>query len=106
MPWGPEERNRRSLSPHGEKALQGHGARAVHDATNSVPCREMSGGITSMSPLNPDPHARGPQTNPYMPESSRRPVGEPAEITPPHNPAPHQYGGDRREANTYGKVRR
>ena len=102
MPWQ-DERNRNSLSPHGRKESEGHGTRGIHDL-NSVPCREMGPGLLSMSPLNADPHARGPQTNPYMPESSRRPVGEPSEIKPPHNVAPHHYGGDRKEPNTYGKV--
>ena len=102
MPWQ-DERNRNSLSPHGRKESEGHGTRGIHDL-NSVPCREMGPGLLSMSPLNADPHAREPQTNPYMPEISRRPVGEPSEIKPPHNVAPHHYGGDRKEPNTYGKV--
>jgi hypothetical protein len=102
MPWQ-ENRNRNSLSPHGQKEMQGHGARGVHDI-NSVPCREMGPGLLSMSPLNSDPHRAGPKMNPYAPESSRRPVGEPSEIKPPHNPAPHVFGGDRKEPNTYGKV--
>jgi hypothetical protein len=61
-----------------------------------------------MRPLNADPHARGPKTNPYMPESSRRPVGEPTAIRPPHDPAPHPYtpAAQKQAPNTYGKVPR
>jgi hypothetical protein len=57
MPWGPE-RNRNSLSPHGNKEAEGHGARGMHDA-NSVPCREMGPGLLSMTPLNARPNDRG-----------------------------------------------
>jgi hypothetical protein len=83
MPWE-EERNRNSLSPHGRKEMQGHGMRAMHDA-NSVPCPDMPPGITSMTPLGAG------KTSPYAPTSSRRPVGEPREMTPPHNPRVHDH---------------
>ena len=43
MPWEPQ-RNRNSLSPHGLKAAEGHGARAIHDL-NSVGCPPMPDGI-------------------------------------------------------------
>ena len=102
MPWE-GERNIRSLSPHGLKEASGHAARSVHDI-NSVPCHEMGPGILG-APLNADPHARGPKTNP-TPESSRRPVGEPQAIRPPHDPAPHPYtpAAQKQAPNTYGKV--
>jgi hypothetical protein len=105
MGWQPE-RNRQSLSPHGLKEASGHAARGVHDI-NSVPCHEMGPGILG-APLNPDPHRAGPRTNPYMPESSRRPVGEPTAIRPPHDPAPHPYtpAAQKQAPNTYGKVPR
>jgi hypothetical protein len=104
MSWE-RERNLNSLSPHGLKEAQGHAARGVHDV-NSVPCHEMGPGILG-APLNADPHRAGPKTNPYMPESSRRPVGEPTAITPPHNPAPHPYtpAAQVQERNTYGLSR-
>jgi hypothetical protein len=83
MPWQ-EERNRNSLSPHGRKEMEGHAARGVHDV-NQVACPEMPPGLLSMQPLGAG------KTSPYMPESSRRPVGEPREMTPPHNPGPHDH---------------
>ena len=83
MPWEPE-RNIRSLSPHGLKEAEGHATRGVHDI-NSVPCPDMPPGITSMTPLGAG------KTSPYAPESSRRPVGEPREMQPPHNPGPHDH---------------
>jgi hypothetical protein len=83
MPWE-EERNIRSLSPHGRKEMQGHGARAVHDI-NSVGCPEMGPGLLSMVPLG------ATRSSPFAPESSRRPVGEPTAIQPPHNAGPHDY---------------
>jgi hypothetical protein len=89
MPWEPEH-NIRSLSPHHLKAAEGLAARGVHDL-NSVPCPDMPPGITSMTPLNADPHRAGPKMDPYAPESSRRPVGEPREILPPHNIGPHDH---------------
>jgi hypothetical protein len=83
MPWEPEH-NRRSLSPHGLKSAQGHGAPALHDL-NSVGCAEMGPGILSMTPLGAG------RSSPYAPESSRRPVGEPTAMTPPHSVGPHDY---------------
>ena len=76
--------------------------RGPHDATNSVGCPDMPNGITG-APLNPDPHGRGPKTNPYAPESSRRPRDEPREMRPPHDPAPHPYNpaGQKQQANPY-----
>jgi hypothetical protein len=89
MGWEPEH-NRRSLSPHGLKSAQGHGAPALHDATNSVGCPPMPEGITG-APLNPDPHRAGfkmPVSN--MP-SAARPKDEPREMAGPHNQGPHDH---------------
>ena len=106
MPWE-QERNRFSLSPHGLKEAEGHAARGLHD-TNSVPCNDMPAPLRGDAPISVDPHGRGPKANPYVPESSRRPVGEPAAMTPPHDPDPHPYtpAAQKQAANTYGKVRR
>ena len=60
MPWQ-EERNRNSLSPHGLKEAQGHGARGVHDVHN-VGCPEPPPGL-----LGPRPLGAG-QSSPYMPQ--------------------------------------
>ena len=64
MPWEPE-RNRNSLSPHGQKEMQGHGARALHDV-RSVIGQEMPPGILSMTPLG------ATKSSPYMPQPSTR----------------------------------
>jgi hypothetical protein len=70
MPWEPE-RNIRSLSPHGLKKAEGHGAPGgVHDV-NSVGCPPMPPGLLSMTPLGAG------VSSPYMPqpaapEKSRR----------------------------------
>jgi hypothetical protein len=108
MGWEPE-RNRKSLSPHGIKEAEGHGARGIHDL-NSVPCPDMPPGLLSMTPLNARPNDRGePGRGPVMHEpSSRRPVGEPTAITTPHDPAPHPYtpAAQKQAPNTYGKVPR
>jgi hypothetical protein len=101
MPWE-SERNRNSLSPHGLKKAEGHGARSLHDL-NSVGCPPMPDGIlTPMTPLGAG------RSSPYAPMSSRRPVDEPKEIKPPHDPAPHPYtpAAQKQQANTYGKVPR
>jgi hypothetical protein len=84
-----DNENLRNLSHHGLKASQNHAQRGVHDI-HSVGCPPMPDGILG-APLNPDPHARGPKTNPYMPESSRRPRDEPQSMTPPHTASPHRY---------------
>lgn len=104
MPWEPE-RNIRSLSPHGLKEAEGHAMRGLHDV-NRVPCPEMPPGILG-APLSVDPHGAGPKSNPYVPASSRRPVGEPAAMTPPHNPNPHPYNpaSQVQLPNTYAKPR-
>ena len=105
MPWD-DECNTRSLSAHGLKAAQGHAQRGIHDV-HSVGLRsEMPGGITSMTPLNADPHARGFK----MPVAVT--PGRMAEFRPPGllrangplNPSPHVYGGDPKAPNTYGGV--
>jgi hypothetical protein len=100
MPWQPE-RNRNSLSPHGIKEAEGHGARSLHDI-NSVGCPPMPDGILSMTPLGAG------RSSPYAPESSRRPRDEPREMKPPHDPAPHPYtpAAQKQAPNTYGKVPR
>jgi hypothetical protein len=70
MPWEPE-RNRNSLSPHGQKEMQGHGARSLHDI-NSVGCPPMPDGILG-APLNATPNDRGePGRGPVKFEPSAR----------------------------------
>jgi hypothetical protein len=59
MPWE-ENRNVRSLSPHGLKEAQGHAAPALHDA-NCVGCAPMPPGLLSMTPLG------ATKSSPYMP---------------------------------------
>jgi hypothetical protein len=85
-----ENENHRNISHHGIKAAQGHGMRGLHDPKNSVACPSLPDGILG-APLNSDPHGRGPKTNPYMPESSRRPRDEPAAKAVPHNVGPHDH---------------
>jgi hypothetical protein len=70
--------------------MQGHAARGVHDI-NHVAGFEMGPGILGPRGLNPDPHRAGPKQNVYAPESSRRPVDEPQEMRPPHDPSPHRF---------------
>jgi hypothetical protein len=107
MPWEPE-RNRNSLSPHGQKEMQGHAARGVHDI-NHVSCRPMPDGILG-APLNAKPNDRG--------EPGRGPVkvtpGRMAEHRPPGllrdngpldpNPHPPTPAAQKQAANTYGGV--
>ena len=96
-----DNENHRNISHHGIKEMQGHAMRGLHDA-HSVGCPEMPPGILG-APLNPDPHGAGPKTNPYAPESSRRPRDEPREMRPPHDPAPHPYypAGQKQQPNPY-----
>jgi hypothetical protein len=100
MPWQPE-RNTNSLSPHGRKEMEGHAARGVHDV-NCVPCPEMGPGLLSMVPIGAS------KSSPYAPTSSVRPVGEPREMTPPHDPAPHPYtpAAQKQRPNTYATTRK
>jgi hypothetical protein len=90
MPWE-ENRNMRSLSPHGLKEAQGFAARGVHDL-HHVECREPPPGIlpSNSTPLGGDPR----RASPYASESSHRPVGEPREMRPPHRASPHRYAPD------------
>jgi hypothetical protein len=76
MPWQ-QERNRFSLSPHGNKG-EGFAARGLHDTKNSVPCPDMPPGLTSMSPLNAAPNDRG--------EPGRGPVKVMPGRMPEHRP--------------------
>jgi hypothetical protein len=62
MPWE-ENRNIRSLSPHGIKEAEGHGARALHDVRGVVG-QEMPPGILSMEPLG------ATTSSPYMPQQA------------------------------------
>jgi hypothetical protein len=64
MPWEPEH-NRNSLSPHGIKKAEGHGARSMHDA-NCVPGSEMPPGILGAAPLGRE------KSSPYMPQARKR----------------------------------
>ena len=81
--------------------------RGVHDATNSVGCPPMPDGITG-APLNADPHARGFKMPVHIAPETRRPVGKPAAMTPPHNPDPHPYNPSSsvKLPNTYAKPAR
>jgi hypothetical protein len=97
-------RNQNSLSPHHLKASENFASRGVHDATNSVPCRDLPPPLRGDAPMRERPHDAGPKTNPYMPQSTRRPVGEPQEMRPPHDPNPHPYNnpaGQKQQANPY-----
>jgi hypothetical protein len=78
---------------HGRNVIDKGIMRGVHDI-NSVGCPDMPGGLTSMTPLNADPHGRGPKANPYVPVSSRQPRDVPREMRPPHRAEPHRYGAD------------
>ena len=108
MPWEPE-RNRNSLSPHGQKEMQGHGARGVHDV-NSVGCPAMPDGILG-APLNARPNDRGePGRGPVKVAPSAR---APNEMGPgllrangPLDPNPHPYtpAAQKQAPNTYGGV--
>jgi hypothetical protein len=86
MPWE-ENRNTRSLSPHGLKEAQGFAQRGVHDI-NQVGCPEMPPGILGPTPLG------ATKSSPYMPSSSRPTRGAPQSMTPPHTASPHRYGAD------------
>jgi hypothetical protein len=103
MPWEPEH-NRRSLSPHGLKAAEGHAAPGVHDM-NSVPCPEMPPGITG-APLNADPHARGFTMPVHIAPSAARPrndMGPPVHPGGVLNADPHPYNpaSQVQQRNTY-----
>jgi hypothetical protein len=82
-----DNENLRNISHHGTKAMQGHGARAMHDA-HSVPCFEMPPGILG-APLNPDPHGAGFKMPLHIAPSAARPKDEPREMKPPHTEGPH-----------------
>jgi hypothetical protein len=108
MPWEPE-RNIKSPSPHGLKEAQGHAMRGLHDP-NCVVGRPIGPGLLSMSPINATPNDRGePGRGPVKFEPSSR---APNDMGPgllrangPLNAAPHKYGGDPKEPNTYGLSR-
>ena len=67
--------------------------RGVHDL-NSVGCSDMPDGITSMTPMNADPHGHGFKMPIGDAPSSRRPVND---MGPPVHPGgvlnadPHPY---------------
>jgi hypothetical protein len=89
--------------PHAiDKGIQ----RGLHDI-NSVGCPDMPGGITSMTPLNADPHGRSFKSPIADAPSSRRPVGEPTEMKPPHDPDPHPPtpAAQKQLPNTYARPR-
>jgi hypothetical protein len=100
MPWELEH-NRRSLSPHGLKSAENHGAPGVHDV-HSVACTEMPNGLLSMTPLGAG------RSSPYGAMSSRPPVGEPAHTTVPHDPNPHPPtpAAQKQRPNTYVPMRK
>jgi hypothetical protein len=67
---------------------------------------EMGPGILG-APLNADPHGRGFKSPIGDAPSSRRPVGEPTEMKPPHDPDPHPYtpAAQKQLPNTYARPR-
>jgi hypothetical protein len=73
-----------------------------HPARNDIFAAHVCGG----PPMNADPHGAGPRDVVHVPVDSRRPVGEPAAMTPPHDPAPHppNPSASHKLPNTYGKV--
>jgi len=79
--------------------------RGVHDI-NSVGCPDMPGGITSMTPLNPDPHGRGFKMPIGDVPSAARPAND---MGPPVHPGgvlnanPHPYNPSSQvqQRNTY-----
>ena len=73
-----DNENHRNLSHHGIKEAQGHAAHVDVSAGT-----EMPPGILSMTPIGAG------VSSPYMPTSSRPPVGEPTAMTPPHARGPH-----------------
>jgi hypothetical protein len=85
-----DNENHRNLSHHGLKEASGFVTRIDSSAPNEMP----RGGVCGSSPLNPDPHGRGPKANPYTSPSSRAPRGDPQQMRPPHAAAPHRYGAD------------
>lgn len=90
MGWEPE-RNRFSLSPHGIKEAEGHGAHVDVSAGNEMPRAGVCG-----APMNVDPHGRGDRASPYASPSARRPRDEPTEMKPPHSQGPHDHLDPRR----------
>jgi hypothetical protein len=91
---------------HHRHAIDKGITRGLHDL-NRVPCPEMPGGVTG-APMDPDPHARGFKMPVHIAPETRRPVGEPTAMSPPHNPNPHPYNPSSgvKLPNTYGTVRR
>jgi hypothetical protein len=78
---------------HGRHVIDKGITRGVHDL-NSVGCPDMPGGLTSMTPLNADPHGRGFKMPIGDVPSSRAPRDVPREMRPPHMVEPHRYGAD------------
>lgn len=96
--------NRRTLSRHGDKEASGF---APH--LNVGIGTEMGPGLTSMVPLNSDPHAGGNRAPAGNEFSRARPANDMGPGLLPQNgalnPDPHPYGGDPKEPNTYGLSR-
>jgi hypothetical protein len=91
-----ENENHRNISHHGIKQAEGFATRTMHDP-NCVLGTDMPPGLTSMTPLNADPHRAGPQMNFQNTPSAARPMNDmgpgllPANgaINPdPHPPTP------------------
>ena len=84
--------------------------RGVHDL-NSVGCPDMPGGITSMTPLNADPHGRGFKMPIGDVPSAARPANDMGPGLLPANgainPDPHPLtpAAQVQERNTYGLSR-
>jgi hypothetical protein len=89
MPWEPEH-NRRSLSPHGLKAAEGHAAPGGMHDSHSVGCAPMPDGITG-APMNADPHRAGFKMPVHIAPSAARPKDEPREMAGPHSVGPHDH---------------
>ena len=109
MGWEPE-RNRFSLSPHGNKG-EGFAARSVHDA-NCVPCPDMPPPLRGDAPMSMTPHDAGFRRPVNIAPSGARPANDMGPGLLPANgaldPDPHPYtpAAQKQAANTYGKVRR
>jgi hypothetical protein len=90
---------------HGRHVIDKGITRGVHDI-NSVTCPDMPGGITSMTPLNPDPHGRGFKSPIGDVPSAARPVNDMGPPVHPGgaidpNPHPANAAGLKQARNTY-----
>jgi hypothetical protein len=90
---------------HGDRIDKGI-QRGLHDV-NCVPCPEMSGGLTSMAPLNADPHGGGFKMPVGAAPSAARPMNDmgpgllPANGAINPNPHPYNPASQVQQRNTY-----